>query len=263
MAIDPIGAVGAPQPVSPVASPPAPTGGASFAATLQAQLSQPRAEVAQIRAEVASLRNGGVLRRLPDPSASAAIGGDGYVAPSNLSALLASQATGNTSDAFGWRQMSRDVGDQVIGPGYGALFERQIQQESGFAPDVVYGLRRSSAGAEGIAQLMPQYYPGVARSDPRQGLLAGARTMQDYLSTWHGDVRKALASYNAGMGRVQGLVNAYGNGWETGLPLETRQYLAAIVGNARPQFPTGRSVAGVPVPPAGPLGPEADAGAQP
>src|SRR5690606_25340193 len=123
-----------------------------------------------------------------------------------------------------------------IGPGYGALFERQIQQESGFAPDVVYGLRRSSAGAEGIAQLMPQYYPHVVRTDPGEALLAGARTMHEYLGVWDGDVRRALASYNAGLGRVQGLVARYGEGWESALPLETKQYLAAIVGATRPRF---------------------------
>ena len=46
----------------------------------------------------------------------------------------------------------------MIGPGYGALFARQMEQESGFASDVVYGKRVSTASAEGIAQLMPQYY---------------------------------------------------------------------------------------------------------
>ena len=101
--------------------------------------------------------------------------------------------------------MSRQIGDSVIGLGYGAMFERQIQQESGFAPDVVVGQRKSSAGAEGIAQLMPQYYPHVNRTDPAQSLHAGAQTMQQHLKTWGGDVRKALASYNAGPNRIRQL----------------------------------------------------------
>ena len=91
---------------------------------------------------------------------------------------------------------------------------------------------------------MPQFYPGVARSDPRQGLLAGARTMQSYLSTWDGDVRRALASYNAGLGRVQALVATHGDGWEAKLPLETRQYLGAILGVARPRIAVTPGAAG-------------------
>jgi murein DD-endopeptidase MepM/ murein hydrolase activator NlpD len=132
--------------------------------------------------------------------------------------------------------MSRTLAEQLIGPGYGPLFERQMDQESGFNPEVVYGVRVSSAGAEGIAQLMPQYYSNVDRLDPRAGLTAGAQTMQHYLSVWDGDVRKALASYNAGLGRVQSLVNAHGANWESALPEETRHYLDAIVGPATPRF---------------------------
>lgn len=132
----------------------------------------------------------------------------------------------------------------MIGPGYGALFEQQIHQESGFAPDVVTGQRRSSAGAEGIAQLMSQYYPHVNRTDPAQSLRAGAQSMQQYLRAWSGNVRKAIASYNAGMGRVQSAVAARGAAWEAALPQETRDYLSAIVGDARPVFPSPAGLAG-------------------
>jgi len=156
--------------------------------------------------------------------------------PGWLDDQLGAQATGDVEDPYGWRQMSRSVAEQIIGPGYGPLFERQMDQESGFAPDVVYGTRVSSAGAEGIAQLMPQYYANVDRLDPRAGLTAGAQTMRHYLSAWDGDVRKALASYNAGLGRVQSLVTAHGDNWESALPEETRNYLNAIVGPATPKF---------------------------
>ena len=156
--------------------------------------------------------------------------------PGWLDAELASQATGNAEDPYGWRTSARTIGEQVIGPGYGALFERQIDQESGFLPDVVYGTRVSSAGAEGIAQLMPQYYADVDRLNPQAGLMAGAETMRHYLNAWDGDVRKALASYNCGLGRVQQLVNAHGAHWEAALPAETQSYLNAIVGTAAPRF---------------------------
>ena len=237
MGIDAINSIGGTSPVSRVETPaPAPSGSANFASALQRQLDQPRAEIAQIRAEVSSLRDGGALRRLPGSQSTVDFSSKPAASAAEVQMLLARQATGDAADPFGWREMSRQVGDSVIGPGYGAMFERQIQQESGFNPDVVMGQRKSSAGAEGIAQLMPQYYPHVNRTDPGQSLHAGAKSMQQYLTTWNGDVRKALASYNAGLGRVQSAVNAKGAAWESAVPQETRDYLNAIVGNTRPVF---------------------------
>lgn len=212
----------------------APTAGGkpSFAALLQEQLAEPRDEIASVRATIASFRGGGLL--------AGAISTDGLgvggLVPRRPVRLPQPIAPG-TADPYGWRAMSRSMGDQVVAPGFGAIFERQIQQESGFDPDVVVGNRRSTAGAEGIAQLMPQYYPDVNRIDPQAGLEAGARTMRHYLQTFNGDVRKALASYNSGLGNVQRLVQTYGAGWERGLPDETRQYLAAILGDTAPNVP--------------------------
>src|SRR5690606_25540461 len=160
------------------------------------------------------------------PEPAAVSGFEDALPPAATSSLVAlRQAAGSPGDPFGWRAMARQAGDEVVGAGFGWLFERQIQQESGFQPEVVFGFRRSPAGAEGIAQLMPEYYPGVDRTDPAQSLLAAATTMRHYLDVWDGDVRKALASYNAGLGRVRSLVDAHGEGWERGLPAETRQYL--------------------------------------
>ncbi len=140
------------------------------------------------------------------------------------------------ADSFGWRALTRKLGDEVVGPGFGNVFEAQIQQESGFDPEVAFGYRRSSAGAEGIAQLMPQYYAGVDRRDPEASLKAAAQTMRHYLAANDGDVRKALASYNAGLGTVQSLVAAHGAQWERGLPAETKQYLTGILGAAEPDI---------------------------
>lgn len=212
-----------------------PGSSASFSDTLGRLLAEPRAEILAIRSEVGAIREGAPIFERPRtapvaaelPSSDGVTGGPGW-----LDAQLATQATGDFADPYGWRAASRQIGERVIGLGYGALFERQMQQESGFLPEVVYGLRVSTAGAEGIAQLMPQYYPHVARTDPVAGLQAGAESMRQYLGVWDGDVRKALASYNAGLGRVQSLVSSLGANWETGLPQETRTYLAAIVGPA-------------------------------
>jgi hypothetical protein len=157
------------------------------------------------------------------------------ISPS-LRAELERLSTGDIADPYGWRALARLTGESVIGSGYGAMFERQIQQESGFAPEIVYGLRVSSAGAEGIAQLMPQFYGQVDRRDPAASLVAGAQSMRTYLNEWDGDVRRALASYNAGIGRVRSLVEERGDGWESALPQETRDYLARIVGDAQARF---------------------------
>lgn len=226
------------------------TGGEAFDAVLQRHLSRPRSDIAAIRSEIASIRSGAALFEARPASsdlefassaslmAAETAASDGGFASIRgwLDTQLAKQATGDASDPYGWRNASRQIAERIIGPGYGALFERQMDQESGFNPDVVYGTRVSSAGAEGIAQLMPQYYPNVNRTDPIAGLTAGAETMRHYLTAWNGDVRKALASYNCGLGRVQQLVDAHGANWEAGLPHETRSYLAAILGDARPVY---------------------------
>ncbi len=220
--------------VARTASPPAQA--ASFAAVLERRIASARSEINGVRAEIASLREGGARALAAGAAGRAATDRTRPMSIADVAARLKSMSTGDTADPYGWRQMARSTGESVIGAGYGAIFERQIQQESGFAPDVVFGLRKSSAGAEGIAQLMPQYYPNVARSDPQAALLAGARSMEHYLSAWDGDVRKALASYNAGLGKVRQLVGAHGDRWESALPMETRQYLAAILGDMRPMY---------------------------
>lgn len=216
----------------------------AFDSILQRHLSAPRSDIASIRSEIASIRSGSALFAPRSSSggieysASAGISSTGGFAsiPGWLDTQLAAQATGDAADPYGWRSASRQIAERIIGPGYGPLFERQMDQESGFNPDVVYGKRVSTAGAEGIAQLMPQYYPNVNRTDPISGLTAGAETMRHYLNVWDGDVRKAVASYNCGLGRVQSLVNAHGANWEAGLPAETRSYLSHILGTAAPVY---------------------------
>ena len=197
-----------------------------FARLLEHRLAEPREGIARVRAAIDSIRAGG------GKLAPAAAPLDAGTSDPEAMLPYGSQATAGY-DPFGWRALSRRLGDELVAPGFGAIFERQIQQESGFDPAVAFGLRTSSAGAEGIAQLMPRYYPAVDRADPQASLVAGARTMRHYLEAFDGDVRRALASYNAGMGRVRSLVAAHGDGWERALPAETRRYLDAILGDAR------------------------------
>jgi hypothetical protein len=110
------------------------------------------------------------------------------------------------------RQDARKYG---LDPG---VFERQIQQESGFQTG-----RTSGAGARGIAQIMPATARGwgVNPDDPRAALDAAAQHMAAYVKQY-GSIEDALVAYNAGPGRVGGP-----------LPAETRQYLNIILGPDR------------------------------
>jgi len=106
------------------------------------------------------------------------------------------------------------------------VFVRQIQQESGFNPNA-----RSPAGATGVAQIVPQYHPGVDASDPYASLDYAANLMKSNLGKYGGDYAKALAAYNAGGGAV----DKYG-----GVPPfeETQRYVSTILGGKTSPLPT-------------------------
>ena len=111
-----------------------------------------------------------------------------------------------------FRQIAREKATK-----YGLLptvFERQIEAESGFNPKDI-----SSAGAQGIAQIMPGTARGwgVNANDPVASLDAAAKNMSGYIKTYLGGVRpsdetdpaklraayeKGLRAYNAGPGAV-------------------------------------------------------------
>ena len=75
-----------------------------------------------------------------------------------------------------------------------------VSVESGFQPQAV-----SPKGAQGLMQLMPKTAAelGVGDAlDPQQNLDAGVRHLGSLLTLYDGDVRRALAAYNAGQGAV-------------------------------------------------------------
>ena len=109
----------------------------------------------------------------------------------------------------------------AAGQAYGespALLAAVAKQESGFSPSAV-----SSAGAEGLMQLMPATAAevGVNPFDPAQAIDGAAQLLGSYLHQYGGSVPLALAAYNAGPAAVA----QYG-----GVPpyAQTQQYVASI-----------------------------------
>jgi hypothetical protein len=101
-----------------------------------------------------------------------------------------------------------------------AFFTKLIWQESSFRPHVI-----SPAGAQGIAQFMPQTANerGLADPfDPEQAIPEAARLLADHLRRF-GNLGLAAAAYNGGPTRVQNWLDGRG-----GLPLETRDYVQII-----------------------------------
>jgi soluble lytic murein transglycosylase-like protein len=101
-----------------------------------------------------------------------------------------------------------------------SLVKAVIHAESGYNPNAV-----SSKGAVGLMQLMPETARGlrVANSfDPADNVRGGVRHLRFLLDTFRGNVRLALAAYNAGLSAVA----RYG-----GIPPyeETRTYVARVM----------------------------------
>lgn len=80
------------------------------------------------------------------------------------------------------------------------LVQALIQVESNYKPRA-----RSNKGAMGLMQLMPataREYKVRNAYDPKSNIEAGVQKLKALLEKWGGDVRLALAAYNAGEGAV-------------------------------------------------------------
>lgn len=104
------------------------------------------------------------------------------------------------------------------------LLKAVARAESGFRADA-----KSPAGAQGIMQLMPATARGLGVTnplDPAQSIDGGAKYLSGQLKRYDGDMKLALAAYNAGPGNVA----KYG-----GVPPfpETQRYVEKVLGYAR------------------------------
>jgi len=111
------------------------------------------------------------------------------------------------------------------------LIRAVIQAESAFDATAV-----STAGAQGLMQLMPALQKELGVDDPfnpRQNIMAGSQYLSALLNYYGGDLPLALASYNAG----PGMVERY-----NGVPPfeETQRYVRTIVALVADDLPQRR-----------------------
>jgi hypothetical protein len=103
------------------------------------------------------------------------------------------------------------------------FFARLLWQESRFRAEEV-----SSAGAQGIAQFMPQTAVEMGLSnpfDPMQAIPASAKFLRKLYDQF-GNLGLAAAAYNAGGGRIEKWLSRRNT-----LPQETRAYVKIITGH--------------------------------
>jgi soluble lytic murein transglycosylase-like protein len=142
-----------------------------------------------------------------------------YVAPTLIVPAVASRPTliGPGRQAVE-RLIDRLAPQYALDP---ALVKQVVAAESAFRTDA-----RSPKNAQGLMQLIPATARRFGVQDPwdaEQNLRGGMAYLSWLLGQFRGDVRLALAGYNAG----EGAVARHG-----GLPpyAETRQYVAGIIG---------------------------------
>lgn len=109
-----------------------------------------------------------------------------------------------------------------------ALVLAVVSVESGFRAEAV-----SRKGAQGLMQLMPRTATALGVGDPldpEQNLDGGTRFLGSLLTLYNGDLRRALAAYNAGEGAVarHGGVPPYA---------ETRAYVRKVIERYRARAP--------------------------
>jgi len=109
-----------------------------------------------------------------------------------------------------------------------ALLTALIEAESSHRQSAI-----SPKGAIGLTQLMPSTAKelGVDPYDPVENLVGGQRYLTQMLDRF-GDLRLALAAYNAGPSRISRLIAKHGKRYDdikSKLPKETRSYVQRVL----------------------------------
>lgn len=110
------------------------------------------------------------------------------------------------------------------------LLARLLYQESRYRQDIISGQVKSSAGAVGIAQIVPKWHPNVDPLNVAESINYAAAYLTR-LKNQFGDWETALAAYNWGQGNVNNAMKAYGYKWLANAPTETQNYVSEIWGD--------------------------------
>lgn len=121
------------------------------------------------------------------------------ISQQKIEQMLSNSQTLNKQHSNDYSQLIKKAAEQFNLPE--RLISSVIKHESNFNSKTV-----SKAGAQGLMQLMPgtAKFLGVKDSfDPAQNITGGARYLRQMLDQFDGDIKLALAAYNAGPGNVK------------------------------------------------------------
>jgi soluble lytic murein transglycosylase-like protein len=186
------------------------------------------ARIQQLQVLLAQVEHGPTSRSSPTFASALATAQSGAAEPATA-----------TSDGSAYEPMIEQAAARYgINP---SVLYGLIEQESGFDPSA-----SSSAGAQGLTQLMPSTAASLGVTeplDPAQSIEGGARYLSQLLHQFAGNTTDALAAYNAGPGAVA----QYG-----GVPPypETQQYVAKVLGYAASYSQNGQDMGAAALPPA-------------
>lgn len=79
------------------------------------------------------------------------------------------------------------------------------------------------------------------RTDPRQSAMGGIKYLARLLKEFHGDIEKAVVSYNAGDKTVKDAISTYGDQWRSHLKPEAQKYDRALMDFLRQQQSVARN----------------------
>lgn len=108
------------------------------------------------------------------------------------------------------------------------LLGRVLWQESRFRQDIITGETKSSAGAVGIAQIIPRFHPSIDPTNPIESIYYAAGLLADHkqrFGTWP----LALAAYNRGPTATRDTLREWGTEWFAHIGPETRNYVNDII----------------------------------